>query len=392
MQSPRINIPNDFGWQWDDTQNLDPTFSIDDLCNFDPSTFDLSTPWMPLLRSTGDLDVPPLQTSSAPVNSLPRPQASPKWFTHITHPTHHPCPSAGPSRARTPAATAEGEISRDALANSLVLRQPVPNTALPSAPFLNRCIHTFTTRLWPVIPIIHLPTFKPAQTHPLLLLSICSLGALADGSKQALCYAERLFEGVQKAMLISFSPDRVYDKRIIPALQAAVIGQTYAILSGKAEHLLTAQALHGVLFVCVRTCYNVLSGSQPSPKPAPDSIQAKDWDKWVRAQTIIRLLNALHVHDGEIAAITQQPAQYRMQPLKIPVAAPNNLFLAKTPGEWVHRQHTQPANSLPSRSTLSSCAILECSSARSAMLAAPPSTPCATETSTSTKKHSTHGS
>jgi hypothetical protein len=359
MQSPRINLPNDFGWQWDDTLNLDPTFSIDDLCSFDPSTFDLSTPWMPLLRSTGDLDVPPLQTSSASVNSPPRSQASPQWFTHIAHPILHPGLWARPSRARTPAATAEGEISRDALASSLVLKQPVPNTALPSAPFLNRCIHTFTTRLWPVIPIIHLPSFKPAQTHPLLLLSICSLGALADGSKQALHYAERLLEGVRKAILVSFSPDTAIDKHSVAALQAGVIGQTFAILSGKAEHLLNAQAFHGALFVVVRKAYSVLSGSRP-PEPVPNPPQAKDWDEWITVQTVIRLLNAVYVHNGEIAAIMQQPASQRVQPLMIPVAAPDSLFLAKTSNEWVNLQHTQPSSLLPPRSTFSSCAILEC--------------------------------
>jgi hypothetical protein len=363
VQSPSINLANDHGWQWDDTLNLDATFSIDDLCNFDPSTVDLSTPWMPLLRSSGELDVPPFQASSAPVNSLPRPQASPQWFTHIAHPTHHPGLSAGPSRARTPAATSEGEISRDALASSLVLKQPVPNTTLPSAPFLNRCIHTFTTRLWPVVPIIHLPSFKPAQTHPLLLLSICSLGALADGSKQALYYAERLFEGVQKAILVSFSPapDRAFDKRTLAALQAAAIGQTFALLSGKAEYLITAQAFHGALFVAVRKSYNILLGPQPPPDSSPNSLQAKDWDEWVTAQTVIRLVNAVYVHNGEIAAITQQPASQRVQPLMIPVAAPDNLFLAKTSDEWVSLQHTQPADSAaPHRSTFSSCAILEC--------------------------------
>lgn len=235
----------------------------------------------------------------------------------------------------------------------------MPNTALPSAPFLNRCIHTFTTRLWPVIPIIHPPSFKPAQTHPLLLLSICSLGALADGSKQALYYAEQLFEGARKAIPVSFSSDKAIDKRSVVALQAAVIGQTFAILSGKAEHLLTAQAFHGALFVAVRTCYSVLSGPRP-PEPVPNPPQAKDWDEWVTAQTVVRLLNAVYVHNGEIAAITQQSGSQRVQPLVIPVAAPDSLFLTKTSNEWVNLQHTQSSNLLPPRSTFSSCVILEC--------------------------------
>jgi hypothetical protein len=359
VQSPPINLA-DFGWQWDDTLNLDSTFSIDDLCNFDPSTVDLSTPWMPPPHSSGELDVPPFQTSSGPVNSLLRPQASPQWFTHIAYCIHRPGLSTELPRACTPATTAEVQISRDALADSLVLKQPVPNTALPSATFLNRCIYTFTTRLWPVVPVVHLPSFKPAQTNPMLLLAICLFGASADGSKQALYYAGKLYEGLQKAILVFLTPDRPLDKNSLAVLQAAVIGHTFALLCGDPQYLISTAAFHSALFICLRKSHNALFGSQPQPGPAPYSLEAKDWDDWVAHQTLIRVFNAVHVHNGEIAAIMQQPASHRTQPLMIPVAAPDNLFLAKTSDEWVSIQHAQPTNSLPPRSTLSSCAILEC--------------------------------
>jgi hypothetical protein len=307
--------------------------------------------------------LPPVQASSVPPpNSLPQLQASPQWFTRIAHPTsaQHPRLSAASSRDRTPVATAEGEpaeVSRDALASSLVLTQPVLNTAPPCTQFLNRCIHTFTTRLWPVIPVVHLPTFKPARTHPLLLLSICSLGALADGSDQALYYAGRLFDGVQKAALVAFSPDRPLDKHTIAALQAAVIGQTFALLSRRPEHLMTVQAFHGTLFVATRECYNSLLRSG---RPHDSCLQARDWSEWVTIETVTRLLNAVYVHNGEIAAITQQPAFTRTHPLTIPVAAPDAMVLAKTADEWANLQNSQSALLLPSRSTFSSCAMLEC--------------------------------
>jgi hypothetical protein len=372
--SPSTNLANDVGWQWqwDDGLSLDATFSVDDLFTFDPSMLDLGTTWMPPLRAPSgelqslDVPLPPVQASSAPPpNDPPQLQASPQWFTRIVRSTltQHPRLSAVSSRDRTPVATAEGEpaeVSRDALASSLILTQPVLNTALPCTQFLNRCIHTFTTRLWPVIPVVHLPAFKPARTHPLLLLSICSLGALADGSDQALYYAGRLFDGVQKAILVAFSPDRALDMNTIAALQAAVIGQTFALLSGRPEHLMTVQAFHGTLFVTTRECYNSLLRSQRPHGPAYSSLQAKDWSDWVTLQTVTRLLNAVYIHNGEIAAIMQQPAFTRTQPLTIPVAAPDNLFLAKTADEWANLQHTHAAHTLPSRSTFSSCAMLEC--------------------------------
>lgn len=350
----------DLGWQWDDTLNLDASFSIDDLYAFDPNTADLSTPWLPLLQY-GELGTPPMPASSAFVDSVPPTRVTPQWFTHIITPRSHLGPSAGPSRCATPtAAAAEGEISRDALASSLVLRQPLPNTALPSAKFLNRCIHTFTTRLWPVIPVVHLPTFRPARTNPLLLLSICSLGALADGSEQALFHAERLFDGVQKAILVSFAPDRALDKQTLAALQAAVLGQTFALLSGKPEHLTIAQAFHSALFVAARKYHAFMIASRSRPEASPSTLGTKEWNEWVTAQTIIRLLNAVYVHNGEVAAITQQPAFLRTKPLSIPIAAHDSLFLAKTADEWAELQHALDAQPLPQQSVLSSCAILEC--------------------------------
>jgi hypothetical protein len=357
--NPPIQSP--IPWRWDDGLSLDATFSVDDLFTFDPNVFELGTAWMPM--QSLDVPLPTVQASSAPPpNSLPQLQASPQWFTRIAHPTsaQHPHLSAASSRDRTPVATAEGEaaeVSRDALTSSLVLTQPVFNTALPCTQFLNRCIHTFTTRLWPVIPVVHLPTFKPARSHPLLLLSICSLGALADGSDQALHYAGRLFDGVQKAILVAFSPDRPPDKHTIAALQAAVIGQTFALLSGRPEHLMTVQAFHGTLFVATRECYNSILRSR---RLDDSCLQAKDWNEWVTIETVTRLLNAVYIHNGEIAAITQQPAFTRTQPLTIPVAAPDSMFMAKNADEWANLQHTPSALLLPSRSTFSSCAMLEC--------------------------------
>jgi hypothetical protein len=357
--------PSTLAWQWNDALNLDPTFSIDDLCNFDLSAADpvVSASWHELLRSSGELSAPPMQPASAPINSLQpqeQPQARPQWFTHIAQPAHRLGESVQSSSAQDPTAVSDGEISRDALASSLILRQPAPNSTLPSARLLNRWIHIFTTRLWPVIPIVHLPTFQPARTHPLLLLSICSLGALADGSEQALYYAEKLFEGVQKAILVAFAPDKALDEHSLARLQAAVIGQTFALLSGRPEHLMTAQAFHGTLFLITRKFYATIFGFGPPPDLAPRNPQVKDWGPWVTAQILVRTLNAVQVHNGEVAATTSQPAFHRTQPLSIPVAAQDDLFLAKTANEWASLSRAHSAGLSAFRSVSASLAILEC--------------------------------
>ena len=63
------------------------------------------------------------------------------------------------------------------------------------------------------------------------------LGALADGSDSALYYADKLFEGVQKTNLISCSTFTGLGDDTLQVLQAAVIGQTFAILSAGRSRL-----------------------------------------------------------------------------------------------------------------------------------------------------------
>lgn len=338
-----------FDWPWDDSMNLDPSFSLEGLGTYDLNTASPSIPWLPLRSEAGRPFENTLPGTLRPASTMAQ-----SWFTSMSTSKQPYQPWATPKTSDT----ASDEISRDALADSL--QQRVPDTTLPPTQFLNRCLHMFTTRLWPLIPIIHLPTFEPARTNPLLLLSVCSLGALAIGSEEALYHGERLFDGVQKAILVSFAPNRIADEHALAILQAAMIGQTYAILSGSASNLLTAQCFHGTMGVAVRTFYDQWakpkdSSSALDSQPSPD-----EWEPWIREQTAIRLLNSIYVHNGEVFATVHQPALLRAHPFHVRVAADDKLFLAKTADEWVSLQarnlHQQPTP----HSLFSSCASLDC--------------------------------
>lgn len=254
---------------------------------------------------------------------------------------------------------ADNEEVRLHLANSLHRR--TPDVSLPPTSFLNRCIHTFTTRVWPLIPIIHLPTFDPSRTHPLLLLSICSLGALAGGSESAVRYSERLFEGVRKAILVSSMTFQAGEQSTLEMLQAATIGQTYAFLSGKPAHLLTARVYHSSLCAAVQSLHTqqVQSKSRVSYHQ-PDQLS---WPQWVREESIIRLLITIYIHNAEIAATTRQSASMRSDPWRLPLAAPDSIFLAKCPDVWADMRSYTPRTQVESHSIFSTCAGLACLSA-----------------------------
>ncbi|PPJ53073.1 hypothetical protein CBER1_11608 [Cercospora berteroae] len=251
----------------------------------------------------------------------------------------------------------EDEISRDALAGSL--QKQLPDVTLPSTGFLNRCIRRFSTQLWHIIPIVHLPTFRPAQTNPLLLLSICSLSALAEVSPDALYHAERLFTAINKAILISSQPSEVVSiEQTLPILQAAAIGQTYALLSGKTKDLMLSQLYHGPLGVGVLALEKLMLHSRATElSMSPGLDPEQDWSEWIQLQTVIRLRNAIQIHNGEISAIPHAPSTFRSDPLKLQTAAPDALYLAKTPAEWTAASSRNVPVSLPVPFSL--CAVIE---------------------------------
>lgn len=340
-------------WQWDGTLDLDASFSMEDLGTYDLLHANPSLPWLPLR---------PFAEPAQDQESISRPRTSQnisrQWFTRLSRNDQYSDQAPPPTGPSTPATT-DQEFSRDALASSL--QQRVPDTTLPSTQFLNRCIHLFTTRLWQVVPIVHLPTFRPAKTNPLLLISICSLGALADGSQDALYHAERLFEGVHKAILVSSSPNHVVRDQTLAVLQAAVIGQTFALLSGDPSHLFIFQSFHDTLFIAVKAFQDTLV-----PLSTIDDLTTtkesceQEWREWILEQTIIRLLNAIYVHNGEFSSIVHKPSPIRTRPLNIQFAAPDNLFLAKTATEWaaLKARYTSPH---PNSCALSSvCATVAC--------------------------------
>ncbi|KAK4497117.1 hypothetical protein PRZ48_011567 [Zasmidium cellare] len=342
-----------FDWPWDDSMNLDPSFSLESLGTYDLNTASPSIPWLPL-RSEAERPYENMQQDTL----RPPPNISQSWFSSMSNKSKYPTqPWASPNVSDTTGTTGD-EISRDVLADSL--QQRVPDTTLPPTQFLNRCLHMFTTRLWPLIPIVHLPTFEPARTNPLLLLSICSLGALAIGSEEALYHGERLFDGVQKAILVSFAPNRIADEHSLAILQAAMIGQTYALLSGSAANLLTAQCFHGTMGVSIRTFYDQWANPKDSSMVLNEQSSPSDWEPWIREQTAIRLLNCIHVHNGEVFATVHQPALLRAHPFNVRLAADDKLFLSKTADEWVSMRARYARHQPEPHSLFSTCASLDC--------------------------------
>ncbi|KAL3455995.1 fungal-specific transcription factor domain-containing protein [Aspergillus heterothallicus] len=217
------------------------------------------------------------------------------------------------------------------------LQHQIPVFPLPSTDFLNMCIQTYFAKFHPLFPVIHAPSFRPSAINSLLLLSICSIGSLFVGLSHAQSQGEKIFETLNKAILSSW--ESYMSERgtgFTPMIQAALIGQTFGLLSGRQKDLFIAQTFHGTLVAWARR-YGMFG-----PKRATDSISLdevlhrpqKAWRTWAQAEERNRIAAALHIHDIEIAELFVTDPYLRHSPPKRPVLCNDEIWNASTAEAW----------------------------------------------------------
>ncbi|KAJ5585667.1 hypothetical protein N7450_005454 [Penicillium hetheringtonii] len=252
------------------------------------------------------------------------------WYTFMgATRTGHTTPDMGSEPTQV------DEAYRASLADKL--RPSMPFLPLPSTDFLNVCIQMYFTKFHPVFPIVHAPTFQPSGKSSLLLLSICSIGSLFLGSSHAASMGIKVFETLNKAILSTW--ERYFTRQgpeTIALIQAALIGQTFGLLSGRQKDLLTAQTFHGTLLVWAKraTPSNFKRASDYTSLSEVLQTPQKAWKKWIHAEERNRLLAGIYVHDVEISELFLTDTYLRHSPEKLPPISDDDLWAATTVEEW----------------------------------------------------------
>lgn len=175
---------------------------------------------------------------------------------------------------------------------SLKLKPRTNDDPLPSNNFLNLSVQMYFTKFNTVFPVIHGQTFRPTPKNSLLLLSICSVGSLLIGSKGAAAQGVRIFERLNKAILASWENTVLSDpSEASSMIQAALIGQTFGLLSGDAKHLAIVESFHGTVVAWARRC-NMFR--YRSDVPQVDGLTGAEldhaWKAWARSEETVRLV------------------------------------------------------------------------------------------------------
>ncbi|KAK2468869.1 hypothetical protein H9L39_19461 [Fusarium oxysporum f. sp. albedinis] len=208
--------------------------------------------------------------------------------------------------------------------------RPAVEAAHPYAPTILKCQDQ------PVFPIIHAPSFRPSSENALLLLSICSIGALFVGSANAAACGRKIFAKLNRAILASWE---VYLYRggheALAVTQAVALGQTFGMLSRNSNDLLMTESFHGTIISWARQAgmFQVKNSLQPTDRIPPDELETA-WMSWTRTEETVRFLLALHIHDYQFASIFHHEPLLRHEAGRLPQCGPDELFVASTAAQW----------------------------------------------------------
>ncbi|CAH0017107.1 unnamed protein product [Clonostachys rhizophaga] len=252
-----------------------------------------------------------------------------KWHTRLSRD-----PSPQPSSEHFLDQDCVDDMYREGLSHRLQPRMSNPN--LPSADFLNLCVKLYFSRFNPVMPLIHAPSFRPSSENALVLLSICSIGALFIGTASAAVKGRRIFQILNKAVLASWEN---YIRRgsveALSLIQAATIGQTFGMLSGQSQDLCLTESFHGTIVAWARQAglFNMRDSLGTIDGDGGSSPEYA-WKRWAQAEASIRLVLALHVHDTELATTFHHEPLLRHTVARLPQCCSDELFSAASAMEW----------------------------------------------------------
>ncbi|KAJ5992269.1 hypothetical protein N7451_007993 [Penicillium sp. IBT 35674x] len=284
--------------------------------------------------------VPDLESVNPPSDTMKR-----KWFSHMEH---RPSRGFDLISQSYPGHTKANESYRTGLSQKL--RPRMEDEALPTPEQLNLFAKLYFHRFHPLLPVIHTPSFRPTAENSLLFLSLCSIGSLFVGSSRAVMQGSRIFERLNKAILASWESFLSQSRPdALSMVQAAILGQTYAILAGEPKCLVLADVLHGTVAAWAREANRLGSLCTRAPDLSDNSSIETSWHRWIDHEQRARVQVALHIHDAELATLLHHQPIRSHRFRQFPKLASDALFSAPTASKWaaLYRQslETPPGDS-----------------------------------------------
>lgn len=139
--------------------------------------------------------------------------------------------------------------------------------------------------------------------------------------------------------------------------QAAIIGQTFGMLSGQPQDLSMTESFHGTVIAWARQAgLFKIRNSLADLDGNTDAYPEMTWRSWAQAEESVRLVLGLYVHDTEFATSFHHKPLLRHVLERLPACCSEELFIAPSAAQWhtlTRRQRgSQPVPSSSSPSQL----------------------------------------
>jgi hypothetical protein len=258
---------------------------------------------------------------------------SKQWFTRL-----QPQRSRFQSRAASEEPSDHPSVNekyRDKLSRTLIARSL--DAAIPPVEYLSLYLRLYSQQFHPLFPVVHLPKFRPDSQHSLLFLSMCSIGSLFVRSPSAALQGRGIFERLNKVILASWETHLANDNiGALVMVQAALLGQTFGMLSGRPKELITVDSFHGTLLTWARRIGIPQEVNYPLPfQDIRDAEKERRWNDWVDEEQKIRITLALMIHDAELSSLLHRESTLRWNAFcRLPRLANDALFKAPTAEKW----------------------------------------------------------
>jgi hypothetical protein len=189
-------------------------------------------------------------------------------------------------------------------------------------------------RFNPIFPLLHVSTFKGAAENSLLFLSVCSIGSLFIGTDSAIAHGRRIFECLNKLILATWE-SLLNSGEAVATVQAALIGQTFAMLSDDPKHWAVAEAFHGTVVSWARKArvFGRTECNVDVDDLRPPELE-EQWIQWAREEELVRITSCLYIHDAELAQMFHHEPFLRHDLRRVPRTSSNELFMAPSAEKW----------------------------------------------------------
>ncbi|RMD44211.1 hypothetical protein DV735_g843, partial [Chaetothyriales sp. CBS 134920] len=236
-----------------------------------------------------------------------------RWFSFVETPTALDDDDPQHSQNNAPEAYRFDDRYRGIAQREL---SPMRSSALPPTSCLNRYLRQATTRFLPMLPILHLPTFRPRESNAWLLIALCSLGSQLVDTTEAHHHGQAMFENLHRAVLSSWTSLFTKERIGLPILQAVILAQTFAMLSASPYHLLTALTFHGSVTASYRRATKMLERRWG----AEGNAETTDGTIGLARQALMRIGHALSIQDSELALLSHQAPLLRAKERRLPAS------------------------------------------------------------------------